>query len=177
MRPLALVLLGLVVAAGLLLALGQGSRFEVSSRAAIEAPADRVWEVLATTRDWPRWWPGLEQAVLDGPLAAGSRLQLVLKGNPERSVALLQSVKPCRELSWQRPGVLGSDTVTLFQVRTIADATEVTMTNRIHGSQALMARVTGADRFAAYQHQLLAALATAARTGGGSLPAQPEGAR
>ena len=174
LKPLALLALVLVAAGALFLVAGQGSFFEVASRTSVAAPPARVWAVLARVRDWPHWWPGLERVELDDHLAAGGRLQLVLKGNPERSAAQLLRVAPQQELAWQRPGVLGSSTVTRFDLAATAAATEVTMTHRIRGPQALMARVTGRDRFAAYQQQLLAALSAAvlreAGTGAASEP-------
>jgi uncharacterized protein YndB with AHSA1/START domain len=37
----------------------------------IDAPPEKVWRVLTSIDDWPRWQPGIPQARLQGPLSPG----------------------------------------------------------------------------------------------------------
>lgn len=40
----------------------------------IDAPLDKVWEILTEVAHWERWHPYLANAALTGPFAAGSNL-------------------------------------------------------------------------------------------------------
>jgi uncharacterized membrane protein len=44
----------------------------------IDAPADRVWDVLSDARAWPTWTPSVTSVEVlgDGPLRVGSRARL-----------------------------------------------------------------------------------------------------
>ncbi|HEX5587753.1 MAG TPA: SRPBCC family protein, partial [Acidimicrobiia bacterium] len=38
----------------------------------IDAPRERVWQVLTDIGNWPSWSPGVSTAALTGPVASGS---------------------------------------------------------------------------------------------------------
>ncbi len=40
----------------------------------IAAPLNKVWGILIKVSDWERWYPYLEQATLEGPFAAETKL-------------------------------------------------------------------------------------------------------
>ncbi len=72
----------------------------VVSRAAttIAAPADRVWALLAAVNDWPRWYPEVKRARLEGTATEGTTFQW--KSGRSSIVSRLQVVDSPRELAW-----------------------------------------------------------------------------
>ncbi|HEY8482414.1 MAG TPA: SRPBCC family protein [Spirillospora sp.] len=63
----------------------------------IDAPADRVWEVLADLRGWETWAPGFRVRSLDA-VEPGREFRWTQNGTPLRSRFAV--VEPARELSW-----------------------------------------------------------------------------
>jgi uncharacterized protein YndB with AHSA1/START domain len=57
------------------------SHFETS--ATIEAPPERVWDVLADTASWADWASGV--LGVEGEAAEGNRVQIRSELNPKRS--------------------------------------------------------------------------------------------
>lgn len=47
---------------------------EASRTIAIDAPIDRVWDVLTDVPKWPTWYAYLRNAALAGPFGAGAKL-------------------------------------------------------------------------------------------------------
>lgn len=158
LKKLLVLSLLLGVAFGLMLLTTGKSHFEVSTRTRLAAAPEVVWSPLALVPTWPRWWPGLEQAVPRGELAVGGVIDLVLKGQQEQAPAVLTRFEPGRALTWERPGLFGSRVGTAFFLVPRAAATELRMVNYIDGPQAFMARITGQEAFTDYQRKLLDSL-------------------
>lgn len=118
----------------------------------------QVWQRLAIVEDWPRWWPGVEVARIQGPLKAGSQIDLLMRGRPETNPALLIRVVAQQELTWEREGVFGSRAGTRFVLEDAEGGCRVRVENYIRGPQAFLARMTGQEAFAQYQQKLLANL-------------------
>ena len=55
--------------------------FETSTT--IDAPAERVWEVLADTSSWPEWDSRVVR--VEGELRRGNRIKVVSEVNPKRA--------------------------------------------------------------------------------------------
>jgi hypothetical protein len=68
-----------------------------SSEIVIDAPAQRVWEVLADLRGWQTWAPGFRVRALDA-VEPGREFRWAQDGTPLRSRFAI--VEPGRELSW-----------------------------------------------------------------------------
>jgi hypothetical protein len=96
----------------------------------IEAPPDAVWAVLVDGAQWPQWDSGVLS--LDGPIAPGAKLKIIIAANPGRAFPLtVTDFRPGSSMTWsggmplglfrgvrqyrltQRPGGLG----TTFLVR------------------------------------------------------------
>jgi len=73
----------------------------------INAPAQRVWEVLTDLAAYPEWNPMIRRA--SGELKTGSRLKIYFNPTGKRGSTFhpkLLVVEPNRELRWQgQPGV------------------------------------------------------------------------
>ena len=73
----------------------------VSRRLTIDAPPDRVWEVLNDPHHLPRWWPGV--ARVEG--VEGDRFTQVLhtrKGRPVRIDFQITDTEPPHRQVWQQ---------------------------------------------------------------------------
>jgi hypothetical protein len=53
------------------------------TRTTIDAPAERVWQVLADTSSWPNWDSGLVR--VEGELERGRRIKVVSELNLKRA--------------------------------------------------------------------------------------------
>lgn len=71
----------------------------------IAAPPERVWDVQADLRTWPRWNPAVSRIDLRGPLEPGTVFTWKAGGLPIRSV--LREVDRPRRLAWsgRAPGI------------------------------------------------------------------------
>lgn len=158
LKKIAVLLTLLGMAFGLMLLTTGESRFEVQTSAPLHVPPTRVWQVLAAVGEWSEWWPGVEEAQLYGSLVAGSEVSLRLKGVPTEDPALLTKVDVLHELTWERPGVLGSRAGTRFLIEVINGGSRLTVENFVQGPQAFLARITGKDTFIKYQQEILKSL-------------------
>ena len=103
----------------------------------VDAPADRVWQVLTTFNRYAEWNPQIPFA--RGMLAEGERIQLRLRlpNRPEISVAAtLEEIRPGRRLSWR--GHVGApwlfEGYRRFEVQPVEGGqTRVTHVEDIHG--------------------------------------------
>lgn len=151
-----LVVLGLAFG-GLLLTSAQ-SRFVTESSLLLPYPLVAVWNRLTAVGQWPRWWPGVEAASLAPGWQAGAELRIALKGDPEQAPAVVDAVSSEAMLSWQRPGVLGSQTRTRIALQPAGEQTLVLLHSEIQGPQAVLARWTAKEDFIRYQELVLAKL-------------------
>jgi uncharacterized membrane protein len=65
---------------------------------AIDAPIDRVWEVLAAIDRWPTWNPDVKSVSVDGPVEKGSSFRW--KAGPGTIRSTLEHVEPPRVIAW-----------------------------------------------------------------------------
>ncbi len=75
---------------------------------AIDAPAERVWEVLTDFDRWPEWNPSIPAIAGEPRVGSTLALTLAMPGRPSAKVkAKLTEVVPGRRLIWD--GNLGTD--------------------------------------------------------------------
>lgn len=75
--------------------------FKIEKRVGVQAPSDRIWEVIADLPGWDRWNP-VETGVA-GAIAFGGELNLAerIEGLPERQViARVADWQPLAQLVW-----------------------------------------------------------------------------
>lgn len=78
-------------------------RKEIVAEVDIEAPPERVWQVLLDFPAYPEWNPVITEAVLPGEARTAERLRLERRfpgRPPEQAQPELLRVLPARELSW-----------------------------------------------------------------------------
>jgi uncharacterized protein YndB with AHSA1/START domain len=148
----------LVVAFGAMMVTGGDRTFEVKNALTIDRPAAELWPVLTDVEKWPAWWPGVQEAHLAQGWRQGAKLDLVLKGTPEKKLATIERVVAEREMVWERPGILGSLTRTSVQLEPAPGGTRISLMSFIEGPQALLAGFTGQEEFAKYHEAVLASL-------------------
>jgi uncharacterized protein YndB with AHSA1/START domain len=148
----------LVVAFGAVMVTADDRTFEVKNALIIDRPSAELWPVLTDVEKWPEWWPGVQEARLAQGWRRGARLDLVLKGTPEKEPARIERVVPEREIVWERPGILGSLTRTSVLLEPVPGGTRISLMSFIEGPQALLADFTGKEEFARYHEAVLASL-------------------
>lgn len=151
-----IVILGLALG-GLLLGSGQ-SRFAAESSLLLPYPVALVWARLTAVGQWSGWWPGVTAASLAPGWQPGAELCIALQGDPEQAPAVVDGVATETELSWKRPGVLGSQTRTCIELQPGDAGTLVRLRSEIQGPQAVLARWTAQEDFHRYQELVLAKL-------------------
>lgn len=153
------VLTGLLVMAFGVMMMTAGDRtFEVQNAVTINRPAVEIWPVLTEVEKWPAWWPGVQEARLSPGWRRGASLHLALKGTPEKKPATVDMVVDEREITWERPGILGSVTRTSVFLEPAPDGTRIKLMSFIEGPQAFLAAFTGREEFARYHEAVLGSL-------------------
>jgi hypothetical protein len=72
----------------------------------IDAPADRVWAVLADTRGWADWDSGVIE--VDGEARQGERLRIRSELNPKKAYPVkVVELDPPRRMAWKGGAPLG----------------------------------------------------------------------
>jgi hypothetical protein len=64
----------------------------------IDAPIDRVWEVLTAIERWPAWNPDVKSVSINGPAAEGSTFRW--KAGPGMITSLVEHVDRPRLVAW-----------------------------------------------------------------------------
>jgi uncharacterized protein YndB with AHSA1/START domain len=64
----------------------------------IDAPIERVWEVLTAIEQWPAWNPDVRSVSIDGPVAEGATFRW--KAGPGTIVSHLEHVDRPRLVAW-----------------------------------------------------------------------------
>lgn len=70
---------------------------KASSEITINAPPERVWELLTNVKDWPRWQPDITKAEMSGPLQRGTDFTWKAGTQIRSRIALIQ---PPKEFVW-----------------------------------------------------------------------------
>ncbi|HZM78579.1 MAG TPA: SRPBCC domain-containing protein [Candidatus Limnocylindrales bacterium] len=71
--------------------------FEATST--IDAPADKIWSVLAHAQAWPNWDSGVDE--VKGNIAAGARITIRSKAAPGRAFPVkVTAIEPPRRLEF-----------------------------------------------------------------------------
>ena len=73
---------------------------------AIDAPPERVWEILVRAIEWPRWYPNSKNVQIKGGgenLCEGAEFTWTTLGVPLRSV--VKHFEPCRQLAWSTKAI------------------------------------------------------------------------
>jgi uncharacterized protein YndB with AHSA1/START domain len=71
----------------------------VEAMTTIEAPPERVWEILADTRSWSDWDSGVGD--VEGEPAEGGRLKIRSELNPKRAYPVkVTELEPNRHMAW-----------------------------------------------------------------------------
>jgi len=64
----------------------------------IQAPIEKVWNLLSDIDRWPSWNPAISSSKLEGPLASGTSFRWKSKSAP--IVSILHEVVPQKRISW-----------------------------------------------------------------------------
>ena len=73
----------------------------VTRRRRIDAPRDRIWEVISDPHSLPRWWPRL-QRVEEASEAAWTKVLTSDRGKPVRADYTRVAAEPPERLEWQQ---------------------------------------------------------------------------
>jgi uncharacterized protein YndB with AHSA1/START domain len=69
-----------------------------SANIEINAPVDRVWQIMADIEHWPEWNKGIKSASLNGNLESGTTF--VWKSGPGTITSRLEAVEQPKTLAW-----------------------------------------------------------------------------
>ena len=97
----------------------------------IEAPAERIWQVLSNINEWPAWQPDIAYAHLQGPAQAGNRFDWSASGYlPIHST--LHTTEPGVAFGWSAVA-FGSFAVHNWQLASHDGYTDVTAAETMEG--------------------------------------------
>jgi uncharacterized protein YndB with AHSA1/START domain len=112
------------------------------------APPERTWALLTDVPGWPEWNPSCLEAVVEGPLAPGTKLDLRLqdpKGRAFYTRPRVTVLDPGRELAWEARG-LGLRATTRAMLAPEPDGTRVTIEATSIGPLAITYRLSLSER-------------------------------
>jgi uncharacterized protein YndB with AHSA1/START domain len=69
-----------------------------AAEAEIDAPIERVWEVLTALERWPAWNPDVKSVSFEGPFQEGATFRW--KAGPGTITSLVEHVDPPRVVAW-----------------------------------------------------------------------------
>jgi hypothetical protein len=120
----------------------------VSASVLVPAAPAEAWARWSDFAGWPGWNPYCVSGRIDGPLAAGTPLELQLRhprGRDFWTRPTLTAVRPQQELSWEAraPGLRSVTTTTLAAE---GDATRVTVQAGARGPLSFALRFTLSDK-------------------------------
>ena len=79
---------------------------EYSTSTTIDAPAEKVWEVLIDTAKWPEWDPSCER--IEGEVALGAKIKAFTKLSPGRAFPVkVTTLVPNETMVWSGGMPLG----------------------------------------------------------------------
>jgi uncharacterized protein YndB with AHSA1/START domain len=112
------------------------------------APPERTWALLSDVPGWPEWNPSCLEAVVDGPLAPGTKLDLRLQDDKGRSFYTrprVTTLEPEQELAWEARG-LGLRAATRVMLGPEPDGTRVTIEAMSSGPLAITYRLSVSEK-------------------------------
>jgi uncharacterized protein YndB with AHSA1/START domain len=120
----------------------------VAATVLVPAPPADAWARWTDLSAWPRWNPYCVSACVEGPLAAGTRLELQLRhprGRDFWTRPTLTAVRPGEELSWEAraPGLRAATQTTLAAE---GDGTRMTVRSSRRGPLSFTLRMTLSDK-------------------------------
>jgi uncharacterized protein YndB with AHSA1/START domain len=120
----------------------------VSATVLVPAAPAEAWARWSDVAGWPRWNPYCVSAAIQGPLAAGTPLELQLRhprGRDFWTRPTLTVVRPPEELAWEAraPGLRSGTSTTLAAE---GDGTRVTITAGARGPLYFALRFTLSDK-------------------------------
>ncbi len=107
----------------------------------IDAPVQRVWDVLFDVARWPEWTPTIKsvERLEDGPFQVGSRAEVRQPKLP-RAVWEVTEVVDGQSFTWEATGP-GLRTIARHEVVPDADGTEVTLSIEQTGPMGVVAGI------------------------------------
>jgi uncharacterized protein YndB with AHSA1/START domain len=112
------------------------------------APPERTWALLSDVPGWPEWNPSCLEAVVEGRLVPGAKLDLRLqdtKGRAFYTRPRVTTLEPGRELAWEARG-LGLRATTRIMLGPEPDGTRVTLEAMSSGPLAITYRLSVSER-------------------------------
>jgi hypothetical protein len=101
--------------------------------ATIDAPPERIWEILTDAPAYPQWDSGVQK--VDGTIAPGEKIKVVSEANPGRAFPVkVTRFEPARSMTWSGGMPLGLfKGVRTFTLTPEGEATRFTMREEYTG--------------------------------------------
>ena len=96
----------------------------------IQAPLDRIWNLLKHIDRWPNWNLAVKFAKLDGPFEPGGRFRL--KSGGVATVSTLQEVEPMSRIVWTGKA-LGTESIHVWTFNLTTKGVKVTTSESLDG--------------------------------------------
>jgi carbon monoxide dehydrogenase subunit G len=112
----------------------------------INAPVEKVWELIDELEDWPKWMPSIRkiERVSAGPLTVGSQLSVTAKVSGLTVKLLMTITKFVQERNVVMEGkALGTKLTRFYTLEPVNGKTKVTIGGDVSGLLAWLARRGG----------------------------------
>ena len=119
-------------------------RFESSNE--INAPVEKVWQLIDKLEEWPQWMPSIKQIarLSEEPLAVGSQLFVTAKVSRLTVKLLMTIIEFIPERTVVMKGrALGTNLTRFYNLEPVNDKTKVTIGGEVSGALAWLARRGG----------------------------------